>query len=59
MMNQPTEGPTVTEIPDPEEQEHETVNQPGHQPQESQASIPAASNGRLQTFTLDDIPPSQ
>ncbi|GMN58746.1 hypothetical protein TIFTF001_027833 [Ficus carica] len=59
MTNQPSEGPTVTEIPDPDDQGDETVNQPAYQPHHPQTSTSAASNGRLQTFTLDDIPPSQ
>ncbi|GMN47840.1 hypothetical protein TIFTF001_017025 [Ficus carica] len=50
MMNQPT----VTEIPDQEEQTGE--NQP---PRQQRSTTQAATNGKPQTFTLDDIPPSK
>ena len=59
MMNQPSKGPTVIEIPDLDDQGDETMNQLAHQPHQPRTSTSAASNGRLQTFTLDDIHPSQ
>ncbi|GMN49499.1 hypothetical protein TIFTF001_018659 [Ficus carica] len=51
------QGPTVTEVPDLEEVQDETVNQPD-QPQAMTPTL-AVPNGRIQTFTLDHIPPSQ
>ncbi|GMN66618.1 hypothetical protein TIFTF001_035686 [Ficus carica] len=44
---------------DPEEHQDETVNQPDHQQSQALTSTSAASNGKIQTFTLDGIPPSQ
>ncbi|GMN65326.1 hypothetical protein TIFTF001_034386 [Ficus carica] len=55
MMNHPSE----TKIPNPDDQGDETVNQPAHQPHQPQTSTTVASNERLQTFTVDDIPHSQ
>ncbi|GMN48228.1 hypothetical protein TIFTF001_017386 [Ficus carica] len=55
MMNQPADEPTVTEVPDLKEPRDE-VNQPPRR--QSQAST-TASNGKPQTFTLDDILPSK
>ena len=46
--------PTVTEVP---EEQDEMVNQSDHQPQRPQASTSTfpASNGKVHSFTLDDI----
>ncbi|GMN62561.1 hypothetical protein TIFTF001_031662 [Ficus carica] len=54
MMNQPMDGPApmMSEVHD---ETTEEVNQPPRQT--AQTPTPTFSNGKMQTITLDDIPP--